>query len=148
MKNTVLIFFLTFFVAFGGGYLFYQSKAPADVTADSPPPVTEAEETENNDAEPTEVATEGESIPEEARAIRDFGCLQCHRVSTVGMGEAMTGPDLSDAFNVVEGKHGKSIEEYLKEPTTAVMSSVMDTVTLSDEQIQAIVDALQYVSEN
>lgn len=59
-----------------------------------------------------------------------------------------TGPDLSQSYNNVEGKHGKPLDEFLKAPTSAVMSSVIQGNPLSDEQRMQIVEALKKAAES
>lgn len=144
MKNTILIFFIGFFVAFGGGYLYYKNQTPKEATNETPQPSmeTETDSTKpSNDHEPTTVAAE-------AIIFQDLGCIQCHRVESIGLEGAMTGPDLSTAYNTVESKFGIPIKEFLKKPTSAVMSGVMAGKQLSDEQIEGIIAALKYASEN
>jgi hypothetical protein len=47
----------------------------------------------------------------------------------------------------VEGKHGKPIEEFLKAPTSAVMSGVIGKNPLSDEERKQVLELLKQASE-
>ena len=69
--------------------------------------------------------------------------MGCHAVSGLNLEGGATGPDLTQAFNNVEGKHGKPLAEFLKEPTSAVMSSVIGGNPLTDEEISQVVEALK-----
>ena len=53
------------------------------------------------------------------------GCIACHAVSALEVQGGVTGPDLSNSYVNVPDKHGVPIDEFLKEPTTAVMSGVI-----------------------
>jgi cytochrome c551/c552 len=79
--------------------------------------------------------------------LNSKGCLGCHAVDSLGLDGGATGPDLSKAFTDVEGKHGKPIDEFLKEPTSAVMSSVISGSPLTDEERTQVLDMLKQASE-
>ncbi|WP_102345059.1 cytochrome C [Bacillus sp. Marseille-P3661] len=145
MKNSVIIFLVFLLVGFGGGYVFFQYSNTADVASPAP----EATEIETDTTTPQESATteEPKTVSAEAQIITDKGCLACHAVENLGLQGGATGPDLSQAFNNVEGKHGKPIDEFLKEPTSAVMSSVISGNPLTDEEVTSIVEALKIASE-
>jgi hypothetical protein len=53
----------------------------------------------------------------------------------------------TQAYANVEGKHGKPIEEFLKAPTSAVMSGVIGKNPLSDEERKQVLDLLKQASE-
>lgn len=140
MKNTAIIFLISALVGLGGGYLFFQ------VTNDSSSVANPAEQSQENVKEEKEDVTTT-SVVAEGDILNAKGCLACHAVSDLGLEGGVTGPDLSNAFTEVEGKHGKPLEEYLKEPTSAVMSSVIGGNPLTDEEIKQIVDALEIASQ-
>ncbi len=79
--------------------------------------------------------------------IAKRGCIQCHSVSALNIKGGQVGPDLSQAYTTVESKHGKPIEEFLKQPTSAVMSGVLGKDPLTDEQRQQVLDLLKKASE-
>ncbi|MCP8971015.1 c-type cytochrome [Ectobacillus ponti] len=138
MKQTVLILIVSILVGFGGGYLFYQGKASSAEsrqTAAQPKAEAPAAETKQTTAQ------DGDSI------FKKKQCLTCHAVSKLGLQGGTTGPDLSEAYKNVEGKHGKPIEEFLKAPTSAVMSGVMKGNPLTDDERAQILAALKQASE-
>ena len=97
--------------------------------------------TDEQKKEPEKVAVD------EANILNSKGCLGCHAVDKLGLEGGATGPDLSKAFTEVEGKHGKSLDEFLKEPTSAVMSSVIGGSPLTDEERTQVLDMLKQASE-
>lgn len=99
----------------------------------------------SEDADETEEAEEEQASTADAEnnALVRNGCTACHAVNALDIEGANTGPDLSNAFSSVEAKHGKPIEEYLQEPTSAVMSTVIGDNPLSDEDLEAVLNALE-----
>ncbi len=79
--------------------------------------------------------------------IATRGCTQCHSVASLNIKGGQVGPDLSQAYTTVESKHGKPIEEFLKQPTSAVMSGVLGKDPLTDDQRQQVLDLLKKASE-
>lgn len=100
----------------------------------------EEEETEDADTEETEEASASDG---DVEALTRNNCVSCHSVSSLGIDGAVTGPDLSSAFSEVEGKHGKPLDEFMVEPTSAVMSTVIEGDPLSDEELEAVLNALE-----
>ncbi|WP_163969551.1 cytochrome C [Oceanobacillus halotolerans] len=163
MKMNSIIFVVGFVLAFGVGYLFFDSGSPADTTdsastAEEASTETEAEATEESadtdeaaDANEEGASEETEAIsqvPDEAEALSRNGCLSCHAVESIGAEGGTTGPDLSQAYNEVEGKHGKSLDKFLQEPTSAVMSTVVADNPLEEEEREQILEALKQAAEN
>ncbi|NSL51636.1 c-type cytochrome [Calidifontibacillus erzurumensis] len=151
MKNAIIIFLVFALIGFGGGYLVSQTmKGTDDVAAPTP---AETEEANNAGNEPATNESEGSNsggataVSAEGEIISQKGCLACHSVEKLGLTGGTTGPDLSQAYANVQDKHGKPINEFLKEPTTAVMSSVMGGNPLTDDEINQIVEALKIASE-
>nr|WP_263324094.1 cytochrome C [Neobacillus sp. Marseille-Q6967] len=147
MNKAIIQFVISLFLGFGLGYLVF-----GVMMGDSDKP--EAAQTTTVETEETETAEEAkEETPQQAASVDENnilntkGCLGCHAVESLGLQGGATGPDLSKAFENVEGKHGKSINEFLKEPTSAVMSSVIDGNPLTDEERQQVLDLLQQASE-
>jgi mono/diheme cytochrome c family protein len=147
MKNAIIIFFVFALVGFGGGYLFSQSNSQDQVAT----PDTEKTEVTENTAQEEKVEAPAPgaeaTVPAEAQIINEKGCLACHGVENLGLQGGATGPDLSQAYVNVEGKHGKPINEFLKAPTSAVMATVIGGNPLTDEEITKIVEALKIASE-
>lgn len=158
MKMNGLIFVLGFLLAFGAGYLFLGNSggneaqdAPApQVTEDSSPEGSASEGTNDSNADQEEVGGSVEAdmtLDADVEALSRNNCLSCHAVEAAGLDGGTTGPDLSNAYEQVEGKHGKPIEEFLQEPTSAVMSTVIEDNPLDDAEREKIVELLKEVSE-
>ncbi|MGX6445449.1 cytochrome C [Neobacillus sp. K501] len=146
MNKAIIHFAISLVLGFGLGYLVFGVILD---DSDKQPETAQTETTEE-----TTSATEEKKEPTEETAsvddnniLNSKGCLGCHAVDSLGLKGGATGPDLSKAFENVEGKHGKSIDEFLKEPTSAVMSSVIGGSPLSDEERTQIVDLLKQASE-
>ncbi|WP_374724446.1 c-type cytochrome [Calidifontibacillus erzurumensis] len=151
MKNAIIIFLVFALIGFGGGYLVSQiTKGTDDVAAPTPVETEEANNAGNESAvnESDQSNSGATAVSAEGEIISQKGCLACHSVEKLGLTGGTTGPDLSQAYVNVQDKHGKPINEFLKEPTTAVMSSVMGGNPLTDDEINQIVEALKIASEN
>lgn len=160
MKMNGLIFVLGFLLAFGAGYLLLGNSggeetqdAPApQVTENSSPEASDSEATDdsnsNADQEEADTSTEADvTLDADTEALSRNNCLSCHAVEAAGLDGGTTGPDLSNAYEEVEGKHGKPIDEFLQEPTSAVMSTVIEDNPLDDAEREKIVELLKEVSE-
>lgn len=152
MKKPIIQFILFALIGLGIGYLAFDviggndsDVSVASSSENEAETTTEAnkEETNKDEAEATETvsATSEESI------LQSKGCIGCHAVSGLNLQGGATGPDLSQAYTNVEGKHGKPIDEFLKEPTSAVMSTVIGGSPLTDDEITQIVEELKKASE-
>jgi mono/diheme cytochrome c family protein len=138
VTNRVIIFLIATVVGFGIGYLFQLSDSPAK---------TEVAKPNQSNSSPTEQVDQPATVSAEAQIFNKKNCLSCHSVSGLGLKGGATGPDLSKAYSQVEGKHGKPLNEFLKEPTSAVMSSVISGNPLTEDEINEIVQVLQQVPE-
>lgn len=140
---------IAFAVAFFAVSLFYYFSSQTEKSASNEPAQTETEKadtTKEDDA--TKEETESANTSDvNIDSIQNNNCLSCHSISSLGAEGGNTGPDLSNAFSTVEGKHGKSLDEFLKEPTSAVMSTVIGDNPLSDEDRENIVNALKAADE-
>lgn len=147
MGKNVAIFLICFAIAFGGGYLFYKNdKAPE--TAQNGGQTAQNEE-QNDQAAKDEAIDQqqGDASDNEGRILVQRGCVSCHSVSALNIQGGATGPDLSQAYVNVEGKHGLPIEEYLKSPTSAVMAGVIGGNPLTEDELKAVLEALKTASE-
>ncbi|MEC1521987.1 cytochrome C [Neobacillus niacini] len=146
MKKAIISFAVSIVIGFGLGYLVFGVIMGA---SDKQPQVAQTEPTEEKAAtEDQKEETKTETATVDANNILNSkGCLGCHAVDKLGLKGGATGPDLSKAFTEVEGKHGKPIEEFLKEPTSAVMSSVIGGNPLTDEERTQVLDMLKQASE-
>ncbi|MDF2856567.1 MAG: cytochrome [Neobacillus sp.] len=144
MKKAIISFVTSIIIGFGLGYLVF-GVIMGD--SDKQPQVAQTGPTE--DVAPTEEAKkEPESVAVDAdNILNSKGCLGCHAVEALDLQGGATGPDLSKAFEGVEDKHGKPLDEFLKEPTSAVMSSVISGSPLTDEERAKVIEMLKQASE-
>lgn len=145
MNKPVIHFIISAVIGLGLGYLVFDlipdggnDKQEVAVTEDPKP----AENTKKDNEAPDTAA-----VSNEENILQTKGCLGCHSVEALNLKGGATGPDLSQAFNNVEGKHGKPVNEFLKEPTSAVMSGVIGGNPLSEEEIAEVVSVLKKASE-
>ncbi|MEH7180756.1 cytochrome C [Neobacillus vireti] len=144
MNKAIISFVASIIIGFGLGYLVF-GVVLGD--SDKQPQVAQTEATEEP-ATTDDQKKEPETVAvDEANILNSKGCLGCHAVDKLGLDGGATGPDLSKAFTEVEGKHGKSIDDFLKEPTSAVMSSVIGGNPLTDDERTQILDMLKQASE-
>lgn len=145
MKNTIISFVVSALIGLGIGYVIYDvvggSDQASEVTVDKEKAVDEKTATIDTD--------KGDTVSKDADGgiLASKGCLGCHSVEGLNLTGGVTGPDLSQAFNNVEDKHGKSLDQFLKEPTSAVMSGVIGGNPLSEDEITQVVDLLKTASE-
>jgi cytochrome c551/c552 len=146
MNKAIISFVISTLIGFGLGYLVF-GVVMGD--SDKQPQIAQTEPTEEpKEAEDQTKEPETDTTTVDANNILNSkGCLGCHAVDSLGLEGGATGPDLSKAFTEVEGKHGKSIEDFLKEPTSAVMSSVIGGSPLSDDELTQVLDMLKQASE-
>lgn len=138
--NAVLVI-VGFLVAFGLGYLFLGKDEATPVQDSDETTETEVQE-EASDVE--DLATE---IPEEAHALSRNGCLGCHAVESLDARGGDIGPDLSRSMPEMKAKHGKEIDDFLQEPTSAVMSTVLADNPLDDAEREQIIESLKIAAE-
>jgi mono/diheme cytochrome c family protein len=73
-------------------------------------------------------------------------CISCHTVSGIGgLGGGRLGPDLTDAYDRLEGR--KAISAWLGSPPSLVMQPVFRNHSLEGEEILALVAYLKDVAE-
>ncbi|SDN00259.1 cytochrome C [Bacillus sp. OK048] len=144
MNKAIISFVASLVIGFGLGYLVF-GVVMGD--SDKQPQVAQTEATkETTTTEDQKKKPETASV-DATNILNSKGCLGCHAVDKLGLDGGVTGPDLSKAFTEVEGKHGKSLDEFLKEPTSAVMSSVIGGSPLTDEERTQVLDMLKQASE-
>lgn len=149
LKKASIYFLISALIGLGIGYLVFDVMMGKDSQTEAVANSDSNTEDSSNTSQTTTEATEEESkssgttVSAEAEILNQKGCLGCHSVSSLGLSGGATGPDLSQAFTNVEGKHGKPVNEFLKEPTSAVMSGVISGSPLSDDEIAKITELLQ-----
>src|SRR5690625_1830967 len=139
--NSVLVI-VGFLLAFGAGYLIF-GKDNA-VPKEEPIPTESVQTDEEEEIDVEDLAS---MIPDEAESLSRNGCLGCHSVESMGAVGGDIGPDLSRAFPEMKGKHGKELDDFLKDPTSAVMATVIADDPLNDDEREQIVEALKEASE-
>lgn len=138
MKINGIIFITSFLLVFAGGYFFFtQDDKSVGET------ITVKSETTNK----VEKEEEGASVSADTEAFNNNSCITCHAVSVIGIEGGVTGPDLSTAYEGIEGKHGMDIDSFLQKPSSAVMSGVMEGSPLSDTDRAEIIEMLKKASE-
>jgi mono/diheme cytochrome c family protein len=151
MPNSVASFIICTILGFGIGFAGYEIAGKEDASSSAKPAETEsapAQAAESSKQEPeANESTQPETVSASSEVFTAKGCLGCHSVSSLNLQGGATGPDLSKAFTNVEDKHGKPLDEFMKAPTSAVMSGVISGSPLSDEEVQQVVDALKEASE-
>ncbi len=71
------------------------------------------------------------------------GCVRCHSIGSLGIESVKLGPDLSDAVVDVERRFGKTLAEFLDNPT-GTMSIVLTTrIPLSEAEKREAVETLK-----
>jgi cytochrome c551/c552 len=144
MKKAIISFVTSIIIGFGLGYLVFgviigdSEKQPQVAQTQNSEDVVQTDEPKKD---PETVAVDSDNI------LNSKGCLGCHAVESLDLQGGATGPDLSKAFEGVEDKHGKPIDEFLKEPTSAVMSSVISGSPLTDDERAKVIETLKQASE-
>ena len=147
MKKPVIHFIISALIGLGIGYIAFDIIL-ADQSQDKNVAVTEeAKPSDANKEEKEQTETQETATAGEESILQSKGCLGCHSVEALNLTGGATGPDLSQSFNNVEDKHGKPVAEFLKEPTSAVMSGVIGGNPLSEEEIADVVSVLKKASE-
>jgi cytochrome c551/c552 len=147
MNKAIISFVISALLGFGLGYLVFDvimgdsDKQPQVAQTETNDTAAAKEEGSTKSKEETTVAANEDNI------LNKKGCLGCHSVEALNIQGGAVGPDLSQSFANVEGKHGKSIDEFLKEPTSAVMSGVIAKSPLTDEERTQVLDLLKQASE-
>ncbi|MEH7436156.1 cytochrome C [Neobacillus drentensis] len=146
MNKAILSFAISALLGFGLGYLVFgvimgNSDQPSQTAQ------TETKATTETKEESTEAKETSSASVSEDNILNKKGCLGCHSVEALNLKGGAVGPDLSQAFVNVEGKHGKPIEEFLKQPTSAVMSGVIGKSPLTDDERKQVLDLLKQASE-
>jgi cytochrome c551/c552 len=149
MNKAIISFVICTLLGFGLGYLVFgvimgDSEKQPQVAQTETTETTETASTKEETTDSKEAATVSAN---EDNILNKKGCLGCHSVEALNIKGGAVGPDLSQAFVNVEGKHGKPIEEFLKAPTSAVMSGVIGKSPLTDEERKQVLDLLKQASE-
>jgi cytochrome c551/c552 len=144
VQKAIISFVICALLGFGLGYLVF-----GVIMGDSEkqPQVTQTETKDSTTTKSPDSKETATSSVKEDNILNKRGCLGCHSVEALNLKGGQVGPDLSQAFVNVEGKHGKPIEEFLKQPTSAVMSGVIGKNPLTDDERKQVLDLLKQASE-
>ncbi|HJV17157.1 MAG TPA: cytochrome C [Bacillales bacterium] len=152
MNKAIISFVISALIGLGLGYVVY--KVLPEKSGYDPQQIAATNETgSDTTSKDASSKDKGASTSVSATAANEDnilskkGCLGCHSVGSLNLQGGQVGPDLSQAFTTVEGKHGKPIEEFLKQPTSAVMSGVIGKDPLTDDQRKQVLDLLKKASE-
>jgi cytochrome c551/c552 len=146
VNKAIISFVVCALLGFGLGYIVFgvimgdSEKQPQVAQTETKEPAAANEE--STDAKEATTVTANED-----NILNKKGCLGCHSVEALNIKGGAVGPDLSQAFANVEGKHGKPIEEFLKAPTSAVMSGVIGKSPLTVEERKQVIELLKQASE-
>lgn len=141
MKNIIISFVVSALIGLGFGYVIF------DVLPSSNKSTEVVMDNEKATEKKMDTKKDSNTVSSDGGILAAKSCLQCHSVSALNLKGGTTGPDLSQAYNNVEGKHGKPIDQFLKKPTSAVMSGVIGGSPLSDEEIKQVLDLLKQASQ-
>lgn len=84
---------------------------------------------------PEEAEKERQMLAGEGAFFVKKGCFICHSVSTLGIeAAAKIGPDLSDAVTDVQSRFGKTLEDFLANPTGTMAVVLSTQIQLTDEE--------------
>jgi cytochrome c551/c552 len=72
------------------------------------------------------------------------GCFVCHSISSLGVvSPAQIGPDLSTAVEDVQTRFGKTLDDFLREPTGTMSVVLTRQIVLTDEQKRVAIEKLR-----
>lgn len=71
------------------------------------------------------------------------GCVRCHSINSMGIEYAKIGPDLSESVVDVERRFGKTLEEFLNNPTGTMGIVLTTRIPLSAAEKQEAIDLLK-----
>jgi hypothetical protein len=72
------------------------------------------------------------------------GCFVCHSISALGVkSPAQIGPDLSTAVEDVQSRFGRTIDDFLREPTGTMSVVLSRQIILSDAEKAVAVQKLR-----
>jgi len=99
-------------------------------------------------ATPEEVEKERQMMEGEGAFFVKKGCFICHSVSTLGIeSAAKIGPDLSEAVVDVQSRFGKTLEDFLANPTGTMAVVLSTQIQLTPDEKREAVQKLKYAYE-
>jgi cytochrome c2 len=92
---------------------------------------------------PEEIEKERQMLEGEGAFFVKKGCFVCHSVSALGVDGSKIGPDLSEAVVDVQSRFGKTLEDFLNNPTGTMAVVLSTQIQLSEEDKQEAVAKLK-----
>jgi cytochrome c2 len=92
---------------------------------------------------PEEIEKERQMLEGEGAFFVKKGCFVCHSVGALGVDGSQIGPDLSEAVVDVQSRFGKTLEDFLNNPTGTMAVVLSTQIQLSDEEKQEAVAKLK-----
>jgi cytochrome c2 len=93
---------------------------------------------------PEEAEKERQMLAGEGAFFVKKGCFICHSVSTLGIESASKiGPDLSEAVTDVQSRFGKTLEDFLANPTGTMGVVLAAQIHLTDEEKREAIEKLK-----
>jgi cytochrome c2 len=97
---------------------------------------------------PEELEKERQMREGEGAFFVEKGCFVCHSISVFGIeSPAQIGPDLSQAVEDVPRRFGKTLENFINEPTGTMALVLGNQVVLSDSEKVIVVELLKKAYE-
>lgn len=153
MNKAIISFIISALVGLGIGYLVFV-VLPVQPGHDPQVAASNEDNSATTDTTSTKASEDqGASTTASATAVSQDnilskrGCLGCHSVGALNLHAGQVGPDLSHAFVEVKDKHGMPIEQFLTKPNSAVMSGVLGSKPLTDDERKQVLEILQKASE-
>lgn len=148
MKKALISFALCMVIGFGLGYLVFgvimgEPQAEQKAAAKTETTTNTEKVSDAKAAAPAETV----SAASQDNILSQRGCLGCHSVEALNLKGGQVGPDLSHAYLEVADKHGMPIEQFLTKPNSAVMSGVLGSKPLTDDQRKQVIELLKKASE-
>lgn len=86
--------------------------------------------------------------PKEFEILINEGCIDCHSVKLYGIQSFNnTGPDFTNAVSNIKENYNLTIDEFIENPPSNVMSKVITGKQYSVETRNKIVEALALINE-
>ncbi|HJZ13090.1 MAG TPA: c-type cytochrome, partial [Acidobacteriota bacterium] len=93
---------------------------------------------------PEEAEKERQMLTGEGAFFVKKGCFVCHSVSSLGIESATKiGPDLSEAVVDVQSRFGRTLEDFLKQPTGTMAVVLSTQIQLTDAEKKEVVEKLK-----
>jgi cytochrome c2 len=97
---------------------------------------------------PEEAEKERQMLAGEGAFFVKKGCFICHSVSTLGIESASKiGPDLSEAVTDVQSRFGKTLEDFLANPTGTMGVVLAAQIHLTDDEKREAIGKLKVAYE-